>query len=133
MDAGLAGLGFAIVTGGDGIDDTDTTRVTEVHGTVITNPHLPAYLGAQAFINNTAELTAALGEKLRNLIAQADTISSGRGIIRLDSELVAACAMVTITPARNREHAAEVHCLYTILSTKRPITWRHVRGHSDHK
>ena len=126
------GWGFAIVTGGDGINDTDTTCVTEAHGPVVTNPDHPAYLGAQAFTNNTTEL-AALGETLRNLIAQADTLLSGKGIIRPDSELAAACAMDTVTPARNRELAAEVHRLYTILSEKRPISWRHVRGPSDHK
>jgi hypothetical protein len=60
-DAGLAGWGFAIVTGGDGIDDSDAKCVTEAHGPVVTNPDHPAYLGAQAFTNNTAELTA-LGE-----------------------------------------------------------------------
>ena len=84
---------------------------------MVTNPDHTACLGAQAFTNNNAELTA-LGETLRNLIAQADTLRSGRGIIQPDSELAAACAMGTITPARNRELAAEVHCLYTILSKK---------------
>ena len=77
------------------------------------------YLVAQAFTNNTAELTA-LGETLRNVIAQADTLPSGRGIIRPDSELTAACAMGTITPACNRKLAAEIHRLYTILSKKKP-------------
>ena len=68
-----------------------------------------------------------------HIIAQADTLPSERGIIRQDSELAAAWAMRKITPARNQELAAEVHRLYTIFSKKRPITWRHVRGHSDHK
>ena len=99
---------------------------------MVANPDHPAYLGAQASTNNTAELTA-LGETLRNLIAQADALPIGRGIIRPDSELAAAYAMGTITPARNRELASEVHRLYTILSKKSPITWRHVRGHSDQK
>ncbi len=120
-DAGLAGWGSAIVTGGDGIDDTDATCITEAHGPVVTIPDHPAYLGAKAFTNITAELTA-LGETLRNLLAQADTLPSGRGIIRPDSELAAPCAMGTITPARNRELAAKVYRLYTILSKKRPIT-----------
>ena len=95
-------------------------------------PINPAYLGAQAFTNNTAELNA-LGGTLRNLIAQADTLPSGRGIIRPDSELGAACVMCTITLARNRELAAEVHRLYTILSKKCPIMWQYMRGHSDYK
>ena len=129
-DAGLEGWGSAIVTGGDGIDDTDATCVTEAHGPVVTNPDHSAYLGAQAFTNNTAELTA-LGETLRNLIAQADTPPSGKGIIQPDSKLAATCTMGTITPPLNRKLAAEVHRLYTILSRKRPMTWRHVRGHSD--
>ena len=46
-------------------------------------PITQAYLGAQAFTNNTAELTA-LGETLRNLIALAETLPSGRSIIRPD-------------------------------------------------
>jgi hypothetical protein len=50
------------------------------------------------------------------LIAEADTLPSGRGIIRPDSELAAGFAMGTITPARNQELAAKVHHLYTILS-----------------
>ena len=99
---------------------------------MVTNPDHPAYLGAKAFTNNTTELTA-LGETLRNLIAQADTLPSGRGIIRPDRELAAACAMGAVTPSRNQELAAKVHRLYTILSKKRPITWRRMRGHSDHK
>ena len=41
-DAGLAGWGFAIVTGGDGINDTDATYVTEAHGPVVTDPDYPA-------------------------------------------------------------------------------------------
>ncbi len=42
--------------------------------------------------------------------------------------------MGTITPARsNIELATEVNRLCTILITKRHITWRHIRGHSDHK
>ncbi len=102
--------GFAIATGGDGIDDTDATCVTKAHGPVVTNPDHPTYLGAQAFTNHTAELTA-LGETLRNLIVQADTLPSGRSIIRPDSELASASAMSTITPARNRELAVEVHRL----------------------
>ena len=57
-DAGLAAWGFAIATGGDSIDNTDATCATEAHGPVVTNPDHPAYLGAQAFTNNTAELTA---------------------------------------------------------------------------
>ena len=89
--AGLAGWGFDIVTGGGGINDTAATCITEAHGPLVTNPDHPAYLGAQAFTNNTAELTA-LGETLRNLISQADTLPSGRCIIRQDSELAAACA-----------------------------------------
>ena len=109
-DTGLAGWGFAIVTGGDWINDTDATCVTEAHGPVVTNPDHPAYLGAQAFTNNTAELIA-LGETLRNLIAQTDTLPSCRSIIRPDSELASASAMSTITPARNRELAVEVHRL----------------------
>ena len=72
-DAGLVGWGFAIVTGGDGNDDTDATCVTEMHGPVVTNPDDTAYLGAQTFTNNTAELTA-LGKTPRNFIAQADTL-----------------------------------------------------------
>ncbi len=56
-DPGLAGWGFAVVEGGDGIDDTDAICVTEVHGPVLTNPDHPAYIGAQAFTINTAELT----------------------------------------------------------------------------
>ena len=103
-----------------------------MHGLVVTNPDHPADLGAHAFTNNTAKLTA-LGATPCNLIAQADTLPSGRGIIRPDSELAAACAMGTITPAHNRELAAEVHRLYTILSKKSPITWKHERGHSDQK
>ena len=82
---------------------------------MVTNPDHPTYLGTQAFTNNTVELTA-LGKTLRNLIAQADTLPSRRDIIRPDSKLAAACAMGTITPARNRELAAKVHRLYTILS-----------------
>ena len=86
---------------------------------MVTNPNHPAYLGAQAFTNNTAELTV-LGETLRNrnLIAQADKLPSGRDTIRPDSELAAACAMGTITPAPNRELESEVHRLYTIHSTR---------------
>ena len=99
---------------------------------MVTNPNHPASLCAQAFTNNTAELTA-LDETLRNLISLADTLPSSRGIIRPDSKLAAACVMGTVTPARNRELAAKVHRLYNILSKKRPITWRHMRGHSDHK
>ena len=68
------------VAGGNGIDDTDATCVTEAHGLVVTNPDHPVYLGAQAFTNNTAKLTA-LGKTPRNLIAHADTLPSGRGII----------------------------------------------------
>jgi hypothetical protein len=116
---GLAEWGFAIVTGGDGINNTDATCVTEAQGPVVTNPEHPAYLGAQAFTNNTAELNA-LGETPRNLITQADTLSSGRGIIRPDSELAAACAMGTIIPAHNKELAAEAHRLYTILLQNAP-------------
>ena len=67
---------------------------------MVTNTDHPAYLGAQVFTNNTAELSA-LGETLRNLIAQADTLPSGRDIIQPDSELAAACAMGTIKPAHN--------------------------------
>ena len=67
-DSGLAGWGFAIVTGGDEINNTAATCVTEAHGPVVTNPDHPAYPGAQAFTNNAAEFTA-LGETLRNLIA----------------------------------------------------------------
>ena len=88
-DEGLAWWGFAIVRGGDGIDDTDATCATEAHGPVVTNPDHPAYLGVQAFTNNTAEFTA-LGETLRNLIAQTDTLPSGRGIILPNSELASA-------------------------------------------
>ena len=62
-DAGLAGWGFfAIVVGGDEIDEIDATCFIEAHGPVVTNPDHPAYLGAQAFTNNTSELTA-LGER----------------------------------------------------------------------
>ncbi len=53
---------------------------------MVTNLDHSAYLDAQAFTNNTAELTA-LGETLRNLIALADTLPSGRSIIRPDSEV----------------------------------------------
>ena len=70
---------------------------------MVTNPDHPAYLGAQACTNNTAELTA-LGKTLRILIAQADTLPSGRGIIQPDSELTAACAMWNIIPSHNMEH-----------------------------
>ena len=55
-DAGLAGWGFAIVAGRDWIGDTDATCVTEAHDPVVSNPDHPAYLGALAFTNNTAEL-----------------------------------------------------------------------------
>ena len=44
LDAGLAGWGFAVVPGGDGIDDTDATCVTEAHGPVVTNPDPPPIL-----------------------------------------------------------------------------------------
>ena len=71
---------------------------------MVTNPDHPAYLGAQAFTKNTAELTA-FGKTLRSLIAQADTLPSGRGIIQPDSELAAACAMGTIIPALNLENS----------------------------
>ena len=107
-DAGLAGWGFAIVTGGDGINDTDGTCVTEAHGPVVTNPDHPAYLGAQAFTNNTADLTA-LGEihyaisSHRLIHYRAAELSS----IRPDRKLAAACAKGTIIPARTRELAAE--------------------------
>jgi hypothetical protein len=40
--------------------------------------------------------------------------------------------MGIITPARNRELAAEVHRLYTIVFKKCSITRRNVRGHSEH-
>ena len=86
---------------------------------MVTNPYHPAYLGAHAFTNNTAELTA-LSKTLCNLITQADTLPSGRGIIRHNSELAAACAMCIVTPARNRELVAEVHRLYTILCKNAP-------------
>ncbi len=89
---------------------------------MVTNADHSAYLGAQAFTNNNTAKLTALGETLHNLIAQADILPSGRGIIQPDSELAAACAMSTITPARNREIAAEVYHLYTILSKKRPVT-----------
>ena len=59
----------------------------------------------------------ALGETLRNLIAQAYTLHNGRGTIRPDSELAASCAMGIITSALNRELAAEVHRLYNIQKT----------------
>ncbi len=72
-------------------------------------------------LTTLAELNA-LGETLRNLIAQADTLLSSLGIIRPDSELTATSAMGTMTPARKKKLAAEVHRLYTVLSTKRPIT-----------
>jgi hypothetical protein len=60
LDARQAGWVFTIVIGGDGIDNTDATCVTEAHGPVVggTSPDHPAYLGAKAFTNNTAELTA---------------------------------------------------------------------------
>ncbi len=60
---------------------TAATCVTEAHGPKVTNPDHPAYLGVQAFTKKTAELTA-LSETLRTLIAQAETLPSGRGIIR---------------------------------------------------
>ncbi len=58
---------------------------------------------------------------------------SGRGIIRLDSELAAACAMGTITGPQQSTRIQSPPPLYTTLSTKRPMTWRHMRGQSDHK
>ncbi len=80
-DVGLVGCGFAIVTGGNGINDTNATCVNEAHTARWSPTPITRHISVpMPSLKNTAELTA-LGETLRNLIAQADTLTSGRGII----------------------------------------------------
>ena len=130
----LAGWGYVLTEGGDGVEDVQARVLDEGYGPVVVEEGHPAYIGATRPTNNTGELSA-VAELMRALLEEQAMPPESNGVIRTDSEIAAAIMTGRAIAKENTQLAGTVRALWQRLRARhgKRVLWRHVKGHSGHK
>ena len=81
----LAGWGYVLTEGGDGVEDVQARVLDEGYGPVVVEEGHPAYIGATRPTNNTGELSA-VAELMRALLEEQAMPPESNGVIRTDRQ-----------------------------------------------
>jgi ribonuclease HI len=95
---------------------------------VVTENWHHCWLGARERTNNTAELSA-IGELMLWLLQEAPDLGDTAVHVRFDSTYAANVAQGLWEPRVHFELAARVRELRTEVSSRRVVTWEHVKAH----
>lgn len=122
-----AGWGVAVY---DATDNQDQHCLFKLHGPVLLDDTDQRFLGAEQYSNNTGELSA-IAEALIWLDEESPGSSHLPAEIVYDSQYAADITTGKATPHTNLTLAEHCHQLYKLISHKRPLTLRWIRGHSN--
>ena len=128
-----AGWGWVVVTGGDGGEDVAAQEVARACGPVELEPDAHAYVGASRLSNNSAE-GQGLAEALMWVLSGEGPPQGATVLVRTDNTLVAGWAMGRVRAAEGTlELATALRTLWRLVSSRWPLGWAHVKGHSEHR